>query len=206
MQLGKVATAKPGPSTRFGGQPYFPGEPVWPLHPSLGVPLTFLCQILVPSAVAGDGTWLVHVFIDVSSRSWAEAVVIHPATEWSGPAERRRIGPTYAHEWPESELDRERFNLGPQFGFIIYDVDLIPGADPASWPSDGQWEAMQDDWNKVGGTPLTLQGGEEKFLAEGWRFLASFGADYVGHGMGDGAHCCVWIHPDGRGVLDVQGH
>jgi hypothetical protein len=105
-----------------------------------------------------------------------------------------------------SELDRERFNHGPQFGFVISEVDLVPGADPVRWPEEGHWETTNDDWNKVGGTALTLHGGADKFLAEGWKFLASFGADEVGHSMGDGGHCCVWIHPDGRGGLDVQAH
>ena len=120
-----------------------------------------------------------------------------------------KTGPTYAHErvgeWPSDDPHVDRFRPGPQFGFVISEVDLVPGADPINWPS-GQWEVEDDDWNKVGGTPLTLQGGEERLRSRGWKFLASFDAGRVGHEMGDVAHGCIWVHPDGRGILEVQSH
>ncbi|HVS06117.1 MAG TPA: hypothetical protein VHK65_08105 [Candidatus Dormibacteraeota bacterium] len=49
------------------------------MHPSVGLPLTFLCQIAVPSGVAGDGSWLVHIFIDVSFQTWADTMIVHPS-------------------------------------------------------------------------------------------------------------------------------
>jgi hypothetical protein len=216
MRFRRVEHAEPAPVTRFGGQPFFPGDPVWPLHPKLGLPLTFLGQIVVPATVAGDGTWLVHIFIDLGNPPFKgdgyayelsePVVILHPAGRWSGRTDSRRSGPTRPHEWPDWELDRERFRPGPQFGLTITEIDLVAGADPSAWPESGDFSVTADDWNKVGGTPLTLQGGEDRLIADGWRFVASFGAWEVGREMGDVAHCTVWIHPDGRGLLDVQSH
>lgn len=217
LKLRRVNAPRPGLTTRFGGQPFFPGDPVWPLHPTLSTPLTFLCQIVVPSTVVGDGTWLAHVFVDVGSGDFvndpeypyplpATAVIVHPRGTWWGPTVARRVGPTYAHDRPDHAVDRDRFLPGPQFGFVITEVDLVAGADPVAWPKGVEFEITDDDWMKVGGTPLTLQGGEEGWVAKGWRFLASFTAWMVGHEMGDVAECYVWVHPDGRGLLDVQSH
>jgi PBS lyase HEAT-like repeat-containing protein len=218
MKFRRVSTPRPGLTTRFGGQPFFPGEPVWPLHPTLSIPLTFLCQIVVPPTVLGDGTWIAHVFVDVSPVDEfvndpeypypvpATAVIVHPGSKWWGSTELRREGPTYAYDRPDDDLDRDRFLYGPQFGFVITEVDLVAGADPIAWPKDFAFEDTDDDWIKVGGTALTLQGGEEQWMAKGWKFLASFSAGRVGHEMGDVAECGVWVHPDGRGVLDVQSH
>jgi hypothetical protein len=83
-------------------------------------------------------------------------------------------------------------------------VDLVPGTDPVVWPRDASYKVELDDWTKVGGTPL--QQGEGDLIERGWKFLAEFGAGEVGHEMGDGAHCYVWVHPDGRGTLEVDGH
>jgi len=221
MRLRRVEHEEPGPVTRFGGQPYFPNEPVWPVHPAIGLPLTFLCQIAVPASVIGDGTWLAHVFIDVANKDSvhdpeydfpvaASSVIVHPSGRWWGPTERMKTGPTYAFEWPDEwpspDPQRDRYREGPQCGFVISEVDLVQGADPVNWPSGGSWEMTTDDWNKVGGSPLTLQGGEERLQSRGWKFLASFDAGWIGHEMGDAAHCCIWVHSDGRGLLDVQSH
>jgi hypothetical protein len=191
------------------------------LHPANRLPLTFLCQIAVPATVLGDGTWLAHVFIDVSMKDFvddpeygypvpATAVIVYPAGRWWGPTQRMKTGPTYAHEWPDDwpspDPKRDRFRSGRQCGFVISEVDLVPGADPANWRLGEPRETTNDDWTKVGGTPLTLQGGEDRLQSRGWKFLASFGAGQVGHEMGDGAHCCIWVHADGRGLLDVQSH
>ena len=221
MRLRRVAVAEPGPTTRFGGQPYFPNTAVWPLHPTHRLPLTFLGQIAVPKSVAGDGTWLAHVFVysafdemvsdpDFSYPVSPTAVIVHPAGRWWGPTERVKTGPTYAYErpeqWPSEDPASDRFRPGPQFGFVITHVELVPGADPVDYMRARGTDTTQDDWNKVGGTPLMLQGGEEQRLSEGWRFLASWDAWAIGHEMGDAAHCCAWVHPDGRGLLDVHSH
>jgi hypothetical protein len=217
MKLRRVDTPEPGPTTRFGGQPYFPDEPVWPVHPKLSIPLSFLGQIVIPSTVLGDGTWLAHLFVDVSPvddfvpdpeypyEVPPTAVIVHPGGRWWGPTEARREGPTYAHE-RDFERDKGRFLPGPQFGFVTTEVDLEPGADPVAWPKTESFRTTGGDWNKVGGAPMTIQGGEEEWIAKGWKFLASFGAGWIGHEMGDVAECYVWVHPDGRGLLHVQGH
>lgn len=217
MKLRRVTTPRPGLTTRFGGQPFFPGDPVWPLHPTLSIPLTFLGQVVIPPTVLGDGTWLAHVFVDVSPDDFvddpesphpvpATAVVVHPGRKWWGPTDARRVGPTYAYEWPDYGVSAPRFAPGPQFGFVTTEVDLVPGADPIAWPREVEFEYTNEDWMKVAGTPMTLQGGEEQWIAKGWKFLASFGAGTIGHEMGDVAECYVWVHPDGRGTLDIQGH
>jgi hypothetical protein len=221
MRLRRVEHGPPGPVTRFGGQPYFPNEAVWPLHPANRLPLSFLCQIAVPAVVMGDGTWLAHVFVDVAAKNFvddpeydypvpASAVIVHPAGRWWGPTQKMQAGPTYPYEWPDEwpspDPVRDRFRVGRQYGFVVSEVDLVPGADPVSWPSGEPFEITNDDWNKVGGTPLTLQGGEDRLQSRGWKFLASFDAGWAGHEMGDAAHCCIWLHADGRGFLDVQSH
>lgn len=215
MRFKRVERETPGPITRFGGQPFFPGPPTWPLHPTLGLPLTFFCQIATPSALAGHRPELAHVFIDVGIPPFEgdhyayttsePAVILHPGGHWAGPTDSRRTGPTYAHDWPDPIKDRQRFRSGPQFGFVITEIDLVPGADPREWPRESfAWAA--DDFQKIGGTPLTLQGGEDQLLADGWRFIACFTPGLVGHEMGDSAECYVWVHPDGRGLLDVHSH
>lgn len=221
MRMRRVDVARRGPTTRFGGEPYFPADPVWPLHPVRQLPLTFLCQIAIPPTVVGDGTWLAHVFITNADDDFvadpdypypvpAAAVIVHPSGRWWGPTRPLASGPTYAYEWPvkwpASDPQLDRFKANPQYGFITSEVDLVPGADPAEWPRDGGSETTSDDCNKVGGTPLTLQGGEEQFVSAGWKFLASWDAWRVGREMGDAAECYVWAHPDGRGLLDVHSH
>lgn len=223
MRLRRVAVAEPGRTTRFGGQPYFPGRPIWPLHPTNRLPLMFLGQIAVPESVAGDGTWLAHVFVyptmgfddavkdpDFGFPVPPTAVIVHPAGLWWGPTDSLRAGPTYPYEspveWPSEDPAIDRFKPGPQFGFVITQVDLVPGADPIDYTQVAANATTHDDWNKVGGTALSLQGGHQQRLSEGWRFLASWDAWAVGHEMGDVAHCCVWVKPDGRGLLDVDGH
>ncbi|HVS06116.1 MAG TPA: hypothetical protein VHK65_08100 [Candidatus Dormibacteraeota bacterium] len=49
-------------------------------------------------------------------------------------------------------------------------MDLVPGADPVGWPEEGHWETTNDDWNKVGGTALTLQGGADSFWLKDGNF------------------------------------
>ncbi len=133
MRLRRVANAQRAPITRFGGQPYFPDEPAWPLHPANGLPLTFLCQIAVPESIAGDGTWLVHVFVDVGHGDSVDdpehgfpvpawSVIAHPSGRWWGPTARRKTGPMYAYEWPDewpsADPLEDRFRPGPAVGSL----------------------------------------------------------------------------------------
>jgi hypothetical protein len=83
-------------------------------------------------------------------------------------------------------------------------------ANPAewSWPDlpSGSWLVDDSrDWNKLGGTPLFLQG-EEWPPGDGWHFAFQFTAGAAGAERGDGAECYGYINDDGRAAFAWQGH
>jgi hypothetical protein len=71
--------------------------------------------------------------------------------------------------------------------------DFVPGADVGDEP-----------WNKVGGTPLWLQGDDTP--GPEWEFALQFDAGRAGEDRGDGAIFYGWVNADGAGALGWQCH
>lgn len=89
-------------------------------------------------------------------------------------------------------------------------VRLEEGADPSIWtwpdpPKDTRVRDQHGDWNKIGGTPLFLQG-DATPAGEGWRFAFQFSADWAGRELGDGAECYGFTRDDGTGAFLWQCH
>jgi hypothetical protein len=179
----------PEPVTKFGGQPMWLGEPQWPLSRKTGGQMQFVCQVVldadlfrVPSGRmaylfktggAGgehvDGTW--------DPDGGENAVIVQPSTDvpYDGRVETvpSATGPTLYRF--EEEPGGGQMKVVP----CEYAVELAPGEDgePASDEEQVEWDDATHDayfdslvGNKIGGTPLFIQG--EEYPADGpWKLL-----------------------------------
>ena len=192
------------PVTKFGGQPVWLDAPTWPIAADDG-PMIYMAQFAVPGV---DG--LAYLFIDPSEDvdyadpSFGGCLLMQP-----GPPPSRylagAIGPTYASEVHEEAFDRFVPRLT---GRLIESLPTLEeGRDFPDWEpfrQDPPAERDDDrDWNKVGGTPLYLQGGPPPGE---WQFLFQFTAHLAGREMADGAQCYGLIGPDRRGLFLIEGH
>jgi hypothetical protein len=192
------------PITKFGGQPVWLEAPTWPIAADDG-PMIFMAQFAVPGV---DG--LAYLFIDpsedvdYSDPSFGGCLLMQP-----GPPPPRHlvaaVGPTYASEVHEEAFDRFVPRLT---GRLTESLPLLEeGRDYPDWEAlreDPPAERDDDrDWNKVGGTPLYLQGGPPPGE---WQFLFQFTAHLAGREMADGAQCYGLIGPDRRGLFLIEGH
>lgn len=89
-------------------------------------------------------------------------------------------------------------------------VELSDAFDPEAWEYESDEPGVRlplelGDWNKLGGTPLFLQGGWEP-PGPGWRFAFQFTAEVAGYEIADGAECFGWVHDDGRGAFMWECH
>lgn len=191
------------PPAKFGGLPDWLGDPAWPVA-SDGRPLVFYGQL----PVGGDPPRTAYIFINSSDDAWSfealsegNAVVVRPG----GPPHLATIakgtGPRLFEQVEEPNRFVRRARPVPYERF----VSVVPGADPAEWSSpdfgpDDFPRPSHGDGNKIGGTPLFLQGPEYP-PGEGWRFAFKFGAAWAGREMGDGAECYGFVREDGTGAF-----
>lgn len=92
----------------------------------------------------------------------------------------------------------------------VQHVRLEPGADPQAWTwpdrRPGTYpESLHEDRNKIGGTPLFLQG-EGWRLGDGWRFAFQFSGGCAGWDPADGAEIYGFVTDQGAGALFWQCH
>jgi hypothetical protein len=180
--------------TKFGGQPDWIAGAAWP-HASDGRPLVLLAQFVRESGEC------VYVFINLSM----DAQTWEPLTD--GSAVIVQPGPATCH------LETRAHAEGPQLFDMHHRryeriVVTEPGLDPEEWisaPVGGAIEALHGDWNKIGGTPLYLQGRETP-PGDGWNFALQFTAGWAGRELGDGAECYVFTREDGSGAFLWQCH
>lgn len=139
--------------TKFGGQPVWLNTPQWP-HDASGNPLHFVCQILIDNTLFPEAQGkMAYVFISTAedAETWDpeftdNAVIIQPG-----------ILP---------DIKVEILNEGPSLLDKEYDVELRLKQEPYNVAPDLLDEDSYKDYvrdlsiNKIGGTPLFIQGDE----------------------------------------------
>lgn len=158
--------------TKFGGQPVWAQQPQWPISKSTGRPMRFVCQIAISEEVFGRiEPRMAYIFMtdehDFVEETWEpdggeNAVILQPGVP-TIPVQPIAGGPTLyrmAKKMFRSTLVPElcEFLVG---GPISDDPPFVGEPDRASW-SDAQFSeyAATLDGNKIGGTPIFLQGDE----------------------------------------------
>jgi uncharacterized protein YwqG len=169
-----VAARKPilAPVTKFGGQPVWVSEPQWPLSAETGKPMRFICQIAVSGELFGSvATRMPYIFMtdeeEYVDGTWEpdggeNVVILQPGTA-SVPVEPLAEGPTLYRL--VKKMFKKRLVPEPcEFGIqttVSEDPAFVPESERAKW-SEEKWEEYANalDGNKVGGTPIFMQGDE----------------------------------------------
>lgn len=187
-----------GRLSKFGGQPEWVDHPAWPNGPD-GLPLIFYGQIEVGQGrvaylfVGPLGSWIGEPHDD-----WV-SVVVQPGSVAVSHDPARATGPVL-YDWsPERPRFRRRARRAPRPERY---VEWVEGADPVDYRPGGGVD--RDDANKVGGTPLWLQGARD--LGPGWSWSFQFDAELAAGDFADGAVVYGFLHDDGRGTLTFDSH
>lgn len=141
------------PKTKFGGQPVWLNEPQWPFDAS-GNPLHFVCQIAIDNTLFPEAEGkMAYVFMSNAddAETWDpefsdNAVIVQPGMLPNIKIEHLSEGPTLLDKEYDVELrlKQEPYNVAP---------DLLD--------EDSYKEYVRDlSINKIGGTPLFIQGDE----------------------------------------------
>ena len=188
------------PGTRFGGQPSWRDEPTWPLTPA-GTPMSFWAQFEIP----WEPEKMAYLFVELVEGDIADSdndrasLFVQPGAEpdvaWIGQA----TGPVV----PDTSVRDTTFWPPDDYSFEARVPSLREFYEPASWPVEGSWKVEQS-WDKIGGTPLVLQG--KPMLSPEWTFLFEFTAQFAGRDLGDVAHCYGYIDPEGNGYYYWDCH
>jgi hypothetical protein len=209
----ELAELLPAPSrggdgrAKFGGQPDWIAEPMWP-HTRDGRPLIFYGQL----PLLDDTGRLAYIFIGTEN-SWqplgeGNAVIVQPGP----PAAHIECRPTPTGPQLYEDAPQPRRFRGVPRKHRPYErfARLVAGADPERWewptpPNDALLRDAHGDWNKIGGTGLWLQG-EPILPGDGWRFTFQFTAGWAGCELGDGAECYGFVREDGIAALAWDSH
>jgi hypothetical protein len=176
--------------TKFGGQPTWVTEPQWPLSKTTGNPMRFICQIaleqeIFPQALGRmaylfmtdeekyvDGTW--------EPDGGENAVIIQPG-ECAVPVTPLTRGPTLC-EWVQVPGERLLQPQPREYAVGLtraQDPEFCPTSERTSWSHDTfERYASALDGNKIGGSPIFLQGDEFPGPGE-WRLLLQLDATRV---------------------------
>jgi hypothetical protein len=75
--------------TKFGGQPVWVAEPMWPLSRASGRPMCFVCQVALPSGLQHGGQKMAYIFMTDDDTEYCDgtwepeggenAVILQPA-------------------------------------------------------------------------------------------------------------------------------
>jgi len=160
------------PVTKFGGQPVWIEESQWPLSKQTGNPMEFICQIeLSENLFTGSKGKMAYIFMTEEEEyidgTWEpdggeNAIIIQPGIP-SVKVKEIQGGPSIKKYVKVEGYDR----LQPQLK--EYSVLLTVQEDPeyASEEIRSNWDdskfdeyAQSLDGNKIGGTPIFLQGDE----------------------------------------------
>jgi uncharacterized protein YwqG len=197
--------------TKFGGQPVWVEEPQWPLSRESGEPMRFICQIRLDEDLFGaTAARMAYVFMtdgeDYVDGTWEpdggeNAVVLQPG---GAPVETAKLaeGPTLYRM--VKKLFRKDLVSEP----CEYAVRLTEGEDPPladedvsiSWSeAAAQEHEKRLAGNKLGGTPLFIQGPELPDEGE-WRLLLQLDSTQVPFylNFGDAGVGYAFISLDGR--------
>lgn len=171
------------PVTKFGGQPVWIGEPTWPLSRQTGNPMRFIGQFeLRPELGFSTAAKMAYLFMtDEEDREFVDgtyepnggenAVILQPGTT-KLPTAPITEGPILYRMVEKPGMDR----LQPEA--CEFSVELIQADDVEFLSEEERWKLSDEeaevatgkfDENKVGGTPVFLQGDEFPF--GGWQLL-----------------------------------
>lgn len=196
-------------STKFGGQPDWIDHPQWPLSKETGNPMRFICQIdlsefntdakmaylfMTDEEEYVDGTW--------EPEGGENAIILQPSTEVHVTTLENKTGPSLY------KMANELFskNLVPKD--VEFSTNLIEENEPefvdenerADW-DDEQWVAYSEvlDKNKIGGTPIFLQGTEFPDTGK-WHLLMQLDSTKVPFyiNFGDAGVGYAFISEDGK--------
>ena len=173
--------------TKFGGQPVWLSGPQWPMSRSTGLPMRFICQVVIPEHVlAGDTPKIAYIFMtdgdEYVDGTWEpnggeNAVVIQPDTGCEAPivdVKPLGYGPTIQRY--EKRLFSKK--LKPVDVELEVDVhweeepDFVSGEDRAKFSdqdNEAYWNAVQG--SKIGGAPAFIQYDEYPDSDSDWELL-----------------------------------
>lgn len=157
-------------STKFGGQPDWIEDPQWPLSRETGNPMRFICQIdlsgfstdskmaylfMTDEEQYVDGTW--------EPDGGENAIILQPAAETKIPTKPLKSGPTL-YKMTKKLLSKKLTPKNVEYSVSLTEEeepDFVDEADRAGWDEE-KWAAYAEalDKNKIGGTPIFLQGTE----------------------------------------------
>lgn len=157
-------------STKFGGQPDWVAQPQWPISNETGNPMRFICQIdlsefntdakmaylfMTDEEEYVDGTW--------EPEGGENAIILQPASEKYNATASNVSGPTL-YKMASQLFSKKLVPKDVEFSVNLIEEDepdFVDEDERADW-NDEVWEkyAKALDKNKIGGTPLFLQGTE----------------------------------------------
>ena len=196
--------------TKFGGQPVWVTESQWPRGAETGKPMRFICQIaLVQELFGSTPARMAYIFMtdgeDYVDGTWEpdggeNAVILQPGSP-SMPVERLNEGPTVYRMVPKP-FKRRLVPKPCEFGVQVNlseDPAFVPEAERATWSQEKQEQyAAALGGNKIGGTPIFLQGDE--FPGPGsWKLLLQLDSTRVPFfvNFGDSGIAYAFISEDG---------
>ena len=160
------------PITKFGGQPVWVGEPQWPLSRETGNPMRFIAQIRLSDVpeLTTTATMAYLFMTEEADDTWEpdggeNGVILQPG-QTSLPTSALSEGPTLYRMVQRSGLELLQEEA------IEFAVDLTTGDDHEFISEDESWEMTDEQRqltvlkfgeNKLGGTPVFLQGDEFPF-------------------------------------------
>lgn len=165
------------PVTKFGGQPIWVAGPQWPLSRQTGNPMRFVCQIALNQALfPGVQAQMAYLFLTdeedgnivdgtYEPDGGENAVILQPGVT-NVPTKELAPGPTLYRM-----VEKEGHNLlQPQpceFAVTVIeeeDIEFVPEVE--RWKmseEEGKDVSGKLDENKIGGTPVFMQGDEFPF-------------------------------------------
>ncbi len=196
--------------TKFGGQPVWLTEPQWPLSAETGKPMRFICQIVLSEDLFGlVSPKMAYIFMtdgeDHVDGTWEpdggeNAVILQPGTT-SASVEPLAEGPTLYRM--VKKMFKKRLVPEP-CEFVVHgpvsdDPTFAPESERSEW-SEEKWEEYANilDGNKIGGTPIFMQGDE--FPDSGsWKLLLQLDSTQVPFfvNFGDAGIAYAFLSEDG---------
>jgi hypothetical protein len=182
------------PPAKFFGLPDWRENPSWPVGGD-GQLLMFYGQLPI------DETRTAYLFTagpdEAQPLGSGSAIVIQPGGECHLPVVDRNDGPrnfTSVHDLSRFRPRTRR--LPHQERYVIW----ANGADPLEYPLEAT--LGHERWDKVGGTPVWLQGDDTP--GPEWDYAFQFDAARAGSDRGDNAIFYGWVNGAGQGALGWQ--
>ena len=200
IRFGRVGQAVAPYSSRFGGQPDWLTQPMWPIGRTLGEPMRFLAQIELPEPLRLGGHRVAYLFLadhqpqrgnaPFDEESGDNAVILQGGDHFHANVETRLL-----ERGPTLRLGREpRFGLrveeAPESPEVQVPVYLDHATEPAPLSQVEQRELWIEDraaydayssamsGSKVGGSPHWIQG-DDTPRGGPWKLLAQVDAEHI---------------------------